>query len=403
MKILVLNCGSSSVKFQLFDTELKKALARGLVERIGMASARIHYMPDNGKKMDRTLEILDHTTAIRRVLDMLQDPEIGIIEKPEEIDAVGHRVVHGGEAFSGSVYIDNDVYNEIEACVDLAPLHNPPNLKGIYACQRLLKDVPQVGVFDTAFHQTMPQKAWMYAIPTVLYKRHGVRRYGFHGTSHYYVSRRAAEILGKDIKDLKIITAHLGNGSSITAVKGGESVDTSMGMTPLEGLVMGTRCGDIDPAIIPHVMAVEELTLAEITAMMNKHGGLYALSGGLSNDMRELIEESVKGHEQARLAIDVFVYRLRKYIGAYTAAMGGLDVLVFTGGIGENAGLVREEACKDMAFLGLKLDNNKNATLRGKEAEINTADSQVKVMIVPTAEELVIALDTQRVVENLRK
>ncbi|OQY30367.1 MAG: acetate kinase [Candidatus Cloacimonetes bacterium 4572_55] len=402
MKILVLNCGSSSVKFQLFNTETEKPMAKGLVERIGTSTAKLRYQSmHDGRKIEKTIEILDHTVAIRRVLSTLQDKENGAITQPSEIDAVGHRVVHGGETFSESVLITQEVYNQIDICADLAPLHNPPNLKGISACQRLLPNSPQVAVFDTAFHQTMPKRAWIYAVPAILYKRHAIRRYGFHGTSHFYVSRRAAEIIGKDIEELKIITAHLGNGCSITAIKNGKSVDTSMGMTPLEGLVMGTRCGDIDPAVITHIMAMEELRLSEINAMMNKHSGLYALSGGLSNDMRELTEEAMEGNAAAQLAIDVFVYRLKKYIGAYAAAMGGLDALVFTGGIGENAANIRGKCCENMEFLGIRLDKKKNAVTRAIEARISEEGSPVQVLTVPTAEELVIALDTQGIVKKM--
>ncbi len=402
MRILVLNCGSSSLKFQFFDTTIKKALAKGLVERIGTATAMLKYNRIDADPIKITDEILDHTGAIRRVLDVLQDKTVGVVANPAEIEAIGHRVVHGGEAFSGSVYLTAEVIEQIEACVALAPLHNPPNLKGIYACQRLLPKAPQVGVFDTAFHQSMPKKAWLYAIPYELYKRHGIRRYGFHGTSHSYVAQRAAELLGQDIKSLKMITAHLGNGSSVAAVRHGQSVDTSMGMTPLEGLVMGTRCGDLDPAIVPHVMTVEELSISEINAMMNKHSGLFALSRGLSNDMRELIDEARNGNNNAQLAIDIFTYRLKKYIGAYAAAMGGLDVVVFTGGIGENAALVREKTCAELEFLGIQLDLAKNTATRAVEATISTSESRVKVMVVPTAEELVIALDTHAVVKQMR-
>lgn len=402
MKILVLNCGSSSVKYQLFDTETKKPDVKGIVERIGMASAIVRYNREGQQPYKVTQEILDHTIAIKKIIDLLTDNEIGVVGSLDEIEAVGHRVVHGGEAFSGSVLITPDVVAEMEKCVDLAPLHNPPNLKGIYACQRLMPTVPQVGVFDTAFHQTMPKKAWIYAIPYVLYKRHGIRRYGFHGTSHYYVAHRAAELIGRPISELKIITAHLGNGSSITAVEGGKSVDTSMGMTPLEGLVMGTRSGDIDPAVLLHVMGREELSLAEAQTMMNKHSGLYALSG-FSNDMREIEEEAAKGHERAQLALDVFVHRLRKYVAGYAAVMGGVDAVVFTGGIGENGQIIREMTCEKMEFMGVHLNRAINNEIRAKEALISTEDSPVKVFVIPTAEELVIALDTHEIAAELKK
>ncbi len=399
MKILVLNAGSSSVKYQLIETEGKEVLAKGVVERIGLSGAVLTHKARNKREIKLTGEILDHKVAIEYVLSILLSPNHGVLKDKREIDAVGHRVVHGGEAFSDSVLITDEVIQELTRCIDFAPLHNPPNLKGIAAAKALLPGVPQVGVFDTAFHQTMPDYAYIYGIPYVLYKRHGIRRYGFHGTSHRYVSKRTAEILGKPIEELKIITCHLGNGSSLAAVKYGKSVDTSMGFTPLEGMLMGTRCGDMDPAIVLHVMAKEELTPSEMNTMLNKHSGVLGVSG-LSSDMRE-IEENYHTNERARLAMDIFVYRIKKYIGAYAAAMNGVDAITFTAGIGENSDMVREMVCRDIEFLGVKLNREKNKQVRKQEAIISQDDSRVKVLVVPTNEELVIAMDTATIVANL--
>lgn len=341
MKILVINCGSSSIKYQLFEMKDESVLASGLVEKIGTESAIIKHRVAEKEERVLTSEILDHRQGIKKVLQLLMDPEDGVIESPEEVKAVGHRVVHGGEYFSGSAVIDSEVRQAIRKTIDLAPLHNPPNLLGIDAAQSQLPHATHVAVFDTAFHQTMPDYAFMYPLPRVLYQKHKIRRYGFHGTSHKYVSQKAAAFLKKPIESLKIISCHIGNGASLTAIQGGQSVDTSMGMTPLEGLMMGTRCGDIDPAIVPFVIAKEELTLGEVKSMMNKHSGLLGVSG-ISADMREVMEAMFDGNQQARLAIDMYVYRMRKMIGAYIAAMNGVDVLVFTAGVGENAAYIRE-------------------------------------------------------------
>ncbi|MFZ0390689.1 MAG: acetate kinase [Calditrichia bacterium] len=399
MKVLVINAGSSSVKYQLMEPETGTVLAKGVVERIGLSGAVLTHQAFDKPEIKLTGEILDHKVAIEYVLGILLSKNHGVIANKDEIDAVGHRVVHGGEAFSGSVLITEEVVQEMVKCIDFAPLHNPPNLKGIAATKALLPNVPQVGVFDTAFHQSMPDYAYVYGIPFTLYKRHGIRRYGFHGTSHRYVSRRAADIMKRPLEDLKIITCHLGNGASIAAVKNGKSVDTSMGFTPLEGLLMGTRCGDMDPAIILHVMAKEELTPSEMNTMLNKHSGVVGVSG-ISSDMRE-IEDEYENNNRARLAMDMFVYRIKKYIGAYAAAMGGMDALVFTAGIGENSGIIRQMVCDGLEFLGVELDREFNIGLRKKEAAISTENSKVKVYAIPTNEELVIAMDTARIVKGM--
>ena len=391
MKILVINCGSSSVKYQMINPEDKLFLAKGVVERIGMAGAMLTHKPHDREEVRLSGEILDHKVAIEYVLSILLSKNHGVIKDKNEINAVGHRVVHGGESFSTSVQINSDVIREIARCMDYAPLHNPPNLKGIRATQALLPGIPQVAVFDTAFHQTMPEHAYMYGLPYVVYKRHGIRRYGFHGTSHLYVSNRAAEILERSISDLKMITCHLGNGSSIAAIKNGKSIDTSMGFTPLEGLLMGTRSGDLDPAVVLHIMNKEELTMHEANTMLNKHSGIQGLSG-LSSDMRE-IEEAYDNNNQARLAHQVFCYRLKKYIGGYMAALGGLDALVFTGGIGENSSMVRQDVLEGLEFMGIEIEKQKN----GKD------NSAVRIFIIPTNEELVIALDTMRIVKSEEK
>jgi acetate kinase len=346
-------------------------------------------------------EILDHKMAIEYVLSILLSKNHGVIKERGEIDAVGHRVVHGGEAFSGSVLITEEVMKEIRRCIDYAPLHNPPNLKGINAAQQLLPDIPQVGVFDTAFHQSMPKHAFLYGLPYVLYKRHGIRRYGFHGTSHRYVCDRAIEVVGKPKEQLKIITCHLGNGCSAAAIEGGKSIDTSMGFTPLEGLLMGTRSGDIDPAVVLHIMNKEEMTMHEMNTLLNKHSGIQGLSG-LSSDMRE-IEQVLDTNEQALLAHQVFCYRLKKYIGAYAAAMNGVDAIVFTGGIGENSSVVRRDTLSEMQYLGVELDSKENKKRKKGEREIQGNNSKVKVMIIPTNEELVIARDTMAIVKKLQK
>jgi len=394
MKTLVLNCGSSSIKYQFIDTETKSALAKGAVERIGMTGAVLSHTRYDGDKIKIAGEILDHTMAIEYVLGVMLSKNHGVIDDKEDIEAVGHRVVHGGETFSDSVLITDEVVKVLQDNIELAPLHNPPNIKGIQAVTRILPGTPQVGVFDTAFHVKMPPKAYLYGIPYELYKKHKIRRYGFHGTSHLYVSRIAAEILGKDISELKIITTHLGNGSSMAAVKNGQSIDTTMGFTPLEGLLMGTRSGDIDPSLILYIMGKEGLSLNEAGTLLNKHSGLIGVSGE-SSDMREVLAAVKDEHKRARYAFEMFCYRIKKYIGAYTAAMGGLDALVFTGGIGENAIEVREEVCSNMKFLGIELDDIKN---ENNESIISAELSKVTVMRIPTNEELVIAMDTNRIV-----
>lgn len=399
MKILVLNCGSSSIKFQLFEMTTESVLSRGIVEKVGLKGSFLKLEKENGQKVMFEGEILDHQTGIEYVLGVLTSRKHGCLKSLDEIDAIGHRVVHGKEKFKSSVLITDEVIQELERCVDIAPLHNPPNLKGIYAMQNLLPAVPQVAVFDTAFHQTMPKHAYMYALPYSLYEKYGIRRYGFHGTSHRYVSRRACQFLGVDIDKQKMITCHLGNGASMTAVLHGQSVDTSMGLTPVEGLIMGTRAGDLDLGIITYIMDKEDIGYKAVSTLINKHSGVLGISG-ISSDMREVEEAANKGNERAKLALDMYHYRVRKYIGAYTAAMNGLDILVFTGGIGENGWETREEVCKNMEYLGIYLDSAKNKGLRGKEAVISTDDSRVKVVVIPTNEELVIAQDTQMIVSG---
>jgi acetate kinase len=399
MKVLVLNCGSSSIKYQMIETEGRRVLAKGSVERIGMKGAILNHQRHDGDKVKIVGEIVDHQAGVEYILAILLSPNHGVIQDRAEIQAVGHRVVHGGEKFTGSVLINEQVMDGLQECIELAPLHNPHNIKGIRACQRLLPGAPMVGVFDTAFHHAMPDYAYMYGIPQVLYKRYGIRRYGFHGTSHFYVSRRAADMLGKPIESLNLITCHLGNGCSMAAVKSGVSVDTSMGFTPVEGLLMGTRCGDLDPAAMLHIMGQEELSVNEINAMLNKHSGLVGISG-VSSDMREIINEMNQGNNLARLAFEVFCYRVKKYLGAYTFAMGGLDAVVFTGGIGENAALVRAGSLSGLEFMGLKVDKAANERPDHDERAINTADSRVAVLVIPTNEELVIAMDTDRIVKE---
>jgi acetate kinase len=399
MKVLVLNCGSSSVKYQLieFHDDASKVCAKGSVERIGMRGAILNHFREDGDRVKLAGEILDHQVAVEYILAILISKNHGVIRAHSEIAAVGHRVVHGGEALTESVLIDAAVMEKLRECIELAPLHNPHNIKGIEACRRLLPGVPQVAVFDTAFHHTIPDYAFLYALPHVLYRRYGLRRYGFHGTSHDYVSRRAARLVGQPIESLRIITCHLGNGCSIAAVRNGVSVDTSMGFTPVEGLVMGTRTGDLDPSAILYIMGREELTPAEANALLNKHSGLAGISG-ISSDMREIWEQTEKGNERARLALNIFCYRLKKYIAAYAGVLGGLDCLVFTGGIGENAYYVREMCVDTLGFLGIKIDLARNRQPIQKDAEISTAQSVTKVLVIPTNEELVIAEDTRRIV-----
>jgi acetate kinase len=403
MKILVLNCGSSSIKYQFIDVNKRYALAKGAVSRIGMSAAVLVHKPHDRPEVTISGEMLDHIMAVEHVIAMLLSPNHGVIGDRSEIDAVGHRVVHGGEKFPDSVLIDRDVMQVLRSCIELAPLHNPHNIRGIRACEQILPGVPQVAVFDTAFHHKMPACAYVYGLPYVLYKRHGIRRYGFHGISHFYVSRLAAEMMNRPIEELNLITCHLGNGASVAAIRGGVSVDTSMGFTPLEGLLMGSRSGDIDPAIILHVMAREELSLHEANTLLNKHSGLQGISG-ISGDMRDIIDEVENGNSAAQLALDVYCYRVRKYIGAYAAALGGFDGLVFTAGIGENSPLVREKSCTGLEFLGIKIDPQTNDQATGRQArEIQTEYSKVKVFCIPTNEELVIATDTKRVIQEAKE
>ncbi len=393
MKVFVLNCGSSSIKYQLIGMPEQEVLARGLVEKIGLeGSAVIHTLAD-GEKIKFEKRIPDHTTGIGTIFEILTQEDIGVLSDIEEIEAVGHRVVHGGEDFSGSVPITAEVIRAMEHNIDLAPLHNPPNLQGIYAINELLPRVPQVGVFDTAFHQTMPDYAYLYGLPYELYKKYKIRKYGFHGTSHKYVAYKACEHLGLDIRRTRLVTCHLGNGSSIAAVKDGVSVDTSMGLTPNEGLIMGTRLGDVDAGALLFLAAKEDLSIKEMNALINKESGVLGISG-VSPDMRELEEAAANGHERSQLALNMFHYRVRKYIGAYAAVMGGMDVVVFTGGIGENGDETRAAICSDFEFLGLELDPDRNRGLRSKAAVISRDGSPVKVVVMPTNEELAIAIDT---------
>lgn len=399
MRILVLNCGSSSIKYQFINTEEKITLAKGIVDRIGMSGAVLSHTRYDGDTIKIVGEILDHTMGIEYVLGVMLSKNHGVIDDKDDIDAVGHRVVHGGETFSGSVLITNEVVNVLQDNIELAPLHNPPNIKGIQAVTRLLPGKPQVGVFDTSFHLKMPPKAFLYGIPYELYKKHKIRRYGFHGTSHRFVSQRAAEILGKKFDELKIVTAHLGNGCSMAAVDRGNSIDTTMGFTPLEGLLMGTRSGDLDPSLILYIMGKEGLSLSEAGTLLNKHSGLIGISGE-SSDMREILAAVKEGHKRSKYAFEIFCYRIKKYLGAYAAAMGGLDAFVFTGGIGENSYEVREEVCRNLEFLGIQIDDSMN---KNSEEVISVNGSKVAVLKIPTNEELVIALDTSEIVKSLKE
>jgi acetate kinase len=399
MKILVLNCGSSSIKYQLIDMSSGVVLAKGIVEKIGLKGSFLKNERFDGDKVKLEGEILDHQSGIEYLLGLMISEKRGVIKNLNEINAIGHRLVHGGETFQESCYLDDITIKGVEDCSDLAPLHNPANLKGIYAMRHLLPDVPQVGVFDTSFHQSMPDYSFMYALPYSLYKKYGIRRYGFHGTSHSYVSQRACKILNADYNSKKIITCHLGNGASITAIKGGKSLDTSMGLTPVEGLIMGTRSGDVDAGALTLIMEKEEIDYASLNTLLNKHSGVLGISG-ISSDMREVESAAAEGDERAVLALKMYDYRVKKYIGAYAAAMGGVDILIFTGGIGENGWETRENVCKDLEFLGLEFDRHLNEGARGKELVISKKDSRVTVMIVPTNEEFVIASDTCLIVEN---
>ncbi|MBR0277213.1 MAG: acetate kinase [Clostridia bacterium] len=398
MKILVINAGSSSLKYQLIDMDSEKVMAKGLCERIGIEGSRLNHTPADKDKVVIEKPMSDHADAINMVIEALVSKEYGVISNMQEISAVGHRIVHGGELFSESVIITDEVKKAVESCNDLAPLHNPANLIGISACEKAMPGVLQVGVFDTAFHQTMPKEAYMYALPYKYYEKYKVRRYGFHGTSHRYVTQRAAAMLGKKPEDLKIITLHLGNGSSITAVDKGKSIDTTMGFTPLAGVPMGTRSGDIDPAIIQFIMNKENISIDEMNDILNKKSGVLGISE-LSSDFRDLSEATEKGNEKAALAEEIFKYNVKKYIGAYAVAMGGLDAIVFTAGIGENNGEYRKEMTKDLGFLGIGIDDEKNS-VRGKEIDISSKDAKVRTLVIPTNEELMIALDTKALLEK---
>lgn len=404
MKALVLNCGSSTVKFQLIETDAEliarnadQFLAKGAVEKIGTTEALIHFQSGEGKPAVKVAEILNHKSAIGECLSLLRSSDSTLIYNTEDIGVIGHRIVHGGEKFSGSCLMTEPVVEEIRDCIELAPLHNPHNLNGYQVCRQLLPQVPQVAVFDTAFHQTIPAHAYLYGLPYLLYRRHQIRRYGFHGTSHRFVAYRFRQLFNLQKEAANMITCHLGNGCSICAVEAGRSVDTSMGFTPLEGLVMGSRCGDIDPAIILHVMAKEDLSLHEASTLLNKHSGLYGISG-VSGDMRELQQEAETGNTRAQLAIEIFAYRLRKYIAAYCGVLGKVDGLIFTGGIGENSPLIRSQSCERLGFFGIEIDRNANAQMIHKEGVVSSEGSNVKVCVIPTNEELLIARDSVRTV-----
>ena len=398
MNVLVINCGSSSLKFQLINAETEKVLAKGLCERIGI-DGRLTYQPAGGEKEKSDLAMPTHTEAIQFVIDALTNEKTGVVKSLDEIGAVGHRLVHGGEKFASSVVITDEVKKAVEECNDLAPLHNPANLIGVAACEKLMPGTPMVAVFDTAFHQTMPGKAYMYGLPYEYYEKYKVRRYGFHGTSHSFVSKRAAEVMGKSYDEVKTIVCHLGNGSSVSAVLNGKCVDTSMGLTPLEGLVMGTRSGDIDPAIMEFIAKKENLDIEGVMEVLNKKSGVFGISGGLSSDFRDLTDAMNAGDKKAKIAMDVFSYRVAKYIGSYAAAMNGVDDIVFTAGIGENDDYVREEVCKYLGYLGVDFDSEVNTGLRGKEAELTKEGSKVKVFVIPTNEELAIARETLALVK----
>jgi acetate kinase len=399
MKILVLNCGSSSIKYQLFNMTDRHVIAKGGIEKLGMKGSFLKHKTEKGQTIVFEGEILDHKAGIEYVLGILTSEKYGCLKSLDEIDAVGHRVVHGGEYFSSSEFVTDEVIDALVKCTDLAPLHNPPNIRGIEAMEELIPGIPQVGVFDTAFHQTMDAKAYMYGIPYVLYKKYGIRRYGFHGTSHRYVSKRACDVLGLDYNQAKVISCHLGNGASIAAVKNGKSVDTTMGFTPLEGLIMGTRAGDLDVGAATFIMEKEEIGMKTLNTLLNKHSGMLGLTG-ISSDMREIHEAADNGNERAKQAIDIYCYKISKYIGAYAAAMGGVDVILFTGGIGENAFYVREAVCADLGFMGVKINSAVNSKTFGDEAVISEEGQPVTVMVVPTDEELMIALDTEKIVAD---
>jgi acetate kinase len=392
MKILVLNCGSSSIKYELRDTRKGETIARGMIAKIGESNSTIEY--EAGPiKTKKEATVPNHSQGLALVIQSLLDEKNGVIKDPSEISAVGHRVVHGGSLFTEPALITDEVIRMIKECIPLAPLHNPPNFAGITEAKKLLPNVPHVAVFDTAFHQTMPEEAYMYAVPLEFYEQYGVRKYGFHGTSCRYVSKRAAEILGETSDQLKMVVCHLGNGVTLNAVRGGRSVDTSMGLTPLEGLIMGTRCGDIDPGVIFYLHRRAGLSVDQLDDVLNKKSGLLGISG-VSNDMREVMEGAERGNERCKLALEMYAYRVRKYVGAYAAAMGGIDVLIFTAGIGENSPVMRSMICRNLDFLGIKLDEKVNSEAIGKEKAISSPESQVRVLVIPTDEERVIALDT---------
>ena len=397
MNVLVINCGSSSLKYQLINMENEDVLAKGLAERIGLDGV-VKHKAEGKEEVKLEDKLNNHKDAIKVVLNLLVDKKVGAIKSLEEIDIVGHRVVHGGEKFASSVIIDEEVIEAMEDCIDLAPLHNPPNITGIKACKELMPNVTMTGVFDTAFHQTMSKKAYIYPLPYELYEELGVRKYGFHGTSHKYVANRVAELIGEDIEDLKIVTCHLGNGASATAIRGGKSVDTSMGLTPLEGLAMGTRSGSIDPAIITFLMNKKNMSIQEVDELLNKKSGVLGISG-VSNDFRDIEKAAEEGNERAQLALDKFYYIVRKYIASYTAAMGGIDVLVFTAGLGENSIGARKAICEDLESLGIEIDDENN-NIRGKEQLISKENKKVKVYVIPTNEELMIAREAVEILEN---
>ena len=399
MKVLVLNCGSSSIKYKLFDMDSKEVIAQGGIEKIGLKDSFLKLTLPNGEKKILEKDIPEHTVGVEFILNTLVSPEYGAIQSLEEINAVGHRMVHGGERFSKSVLLTKEVLEAFAACNDLAPLHNPANLKGVDAITAILPNVPQIGVFDTAFHQTMPEHAYLYAIPYELYKKYGVRRYGFHGTSHRYVSQRVCEYLGIKPEGLKLITCHIGNGGSITAIKDGKSIDTSMGLTPVEGLMMGTRCGDVDAGALSFIMEKENLDAHGLSTLVNKKSGVMGISG-VSSDMREIEAAIAQGNERAKLALQMYDYRIAKYIGAYTAVLGGVDIIVFTGGVGENQTVTRATVCRQLEFMGVKIDEELNSTIHGKEADLSAPESKVKVVVIPTDEEYMIASDTQAILSN---
>jgi len=399
--VFVVNCGSSSIKYQLINMDGEKVMAKGLIERIGMEGSTLKHTPAGKYTIDLKEDIPDHVVGIKMAIKALTSSDYGVIKDMSEIDAVGHRVVHGGERFTDSVLITGEVLNGIKACSEIAPLHNPPNLYGIEACMNIMKGIPQVAVFDTAFHQTMPKVAYLYGLPYEMYVKYGLRRYGFHGTSHKYVAQRAAELMGEHMSDLRIITCHLGNGASITAIKYGKSIDTSMGYTPLEGLIMGTRSGEIDPAIIPFLMEKENMTAQQIDDYLNRRSGILGISG-LSSDFRDLESAANRGDDRSQLAIDVFAYKVKKYIGGYVAAMGGVDAIVFTAGLGENSPFMRDKICNGLEYLGTRVDPELNK-VRGQEKEISVRRARVKIFVIPTNEELVIARDTYNICRRIIK